>query len=104
MGKISISFNENHLLNMKLDEIISITPTFPTKKEAVKAGSEYGWSTAICIRRRFETVWLVGKQDFQNDSVGRVEFEVFRFPLLRWEKIDGVSRCPVLSVRRYKAA
>lgn len=102
--KVCISFKDDRLLSIKVDEIASSVPTFSTKREAIKAGSEYGWSSAICIERRFERIWIVGKQDFQNDYVGKLKFESFRLPILRWEKVDGVERCPVLSVRRYKAA
>lgn len=104
MRSDGISFHENNRMSLKVDEIVSIVPTFHTKKEAIKAGSEFGWSSAFCIERRFEKVWAVGKKDFQNDQVGEVTFETFRLPLLRWEKSDGVTRCKVLSVRRYKAA
>ena len=102
MGSGDISFKENHRLSIKVDEFISIIPTFRTKKEAISAGSKFGWSSAFCIERRFEKVWAVGTKDFQNDYVGKVTFEVFRLPLLKWEKVDGITRCPVLSIRRYK--
>ncbi|EHL80588.1 hypothetical protein FOC46_23210 [Citrobacter portucalensis] len=102
--KVGISFKDDRLLSIKVDEIASSVPTFSTKREAIKAGSEYGWSSAICIERRFERIWIVGKQDFQNDYVGKLKFESFRIPVLRWEKVGGGERCPVLSVRRYKAA
>ena len=104
MRSDGISFHENNRMSLKVDEIVSIVPTFHTKKEAIKAGSEFGWSSAFCIERRFEKVWAVGKKDFQNDQVGEVTFETFRLPLLQWERSDGVTRCKVLSVRRYKAA
>ena len=104
MGSGDISFKENHRLSIKVDEFISIIPTFRTKKEAISAGSKFGWSSAFCIERRFEKVWAVGTQDFQNDYVGQVTVEVFRLPLLKWEKVDGIMRCPVLSIHRYKAA
>ncbi|WP_227630045.1 hypothetical protein [Klebsiella oxytoca] len=104
MGSGGISFKENHRLSIKVDEFISIIPTFRTKKEAISAGSKFGWSSAFCIERRFEKVWAVGTKDFHNDCVGKVTFEVFRLPLLKWEKVDGITRCPVLSIRRYQAA
>ncbi|HHD7207870.1 TPA: hypothetical protein ACNOH0_003784 [Enterobacter hormaechei] len=104
MASNGISFKDNNLLSLRVDEIISIAPTFRTKKEAISAGSKFGWSSAFCIERRFEKVWAVGAKDFQNDYVGKVTFEVFRLPLLKWEKVGGITRCPVLSIRRYKAA
>jgi len=104
MANTCISFKENHRLSIKLDEIFSAVPTFRTKKEAISTGSKFGWASAFCIERRFEKVWVVGAKDFQNDYVGKVAFEVFRLPLLKWEKVDGVTRCPVLSIRRYTAA
>lgn len=104
MASTYISFTENHRLSLKVDEIVSIIPTFRTKKEAICAGSKFGWASAFYIERRFEKVWAVGTKDFENDYVGKVTFEVFRLPLLKWEKVDGITRCPILSVRRYKAA
>ena len=104
MASTYISFKENHRLSIKVDEVVSIIPTFRTKKEAISTGSKFGWSSAFCIERRFEKVWAVGIKDFQNDYVGKVTFEVFRLPLLKWEKVDGITRCPVLFIRRYQAA
>ncbi|HBX1259678.1 TPA: hypothetical protein MGN02_001445 [Salmonella enterica] len=103
MASNGISFKDNNLLSLRVDEIVSIVTTFPTKKEALKAGSKYGWSSAFLIERRFEKVWLVWKKDFQNDHIGEVEFEVFRITLLRWEKTAGITHCQIISVRRYKA-
>lgn len=56
MASNGISFKDNNLLSLRVDEIISIVTTFPTKKEALKAGSKYGWSSAFLIERRFEKV------------------------------------------------
>ena len=69
------------------------------KKAAIEAGKAYGWREAVKIRRRFESVWVVGKKDFQNDEVAGVDAEVFRFPMLTF--VDGAQ--PVIKVRRFKA-
>lgn len=99
-----ISFEDNHLLSVRVDEISLSVGTFRTKKAAISAGKEYGWPCAIKLNRRFEDVWVVGKKDFQNDDQTGLEFEVFRFPILKWENVGGVQTCRVLKVRKYKAA
>ncbi|HGY5183056.1 hypothetical protein [Citrobacter sp. RHBSTW-00881] len=97
-----ISYRDNHLLSIQVDEIASAAPTFSTKNAAIKAGSEFGWRAAVRIERRFETVWMVGKKEFQDDNSAGLQFDAYRFPLLKWVKENGVEKCPVLSVRRYK--
>lgn len=74
-------------------------PSFPTKRAAEAAGKVYGWKTALKVSRRFETIWLVGKEDFQPDYELDIEFRVLRLPLLRWDTVSGVKQCPVLKVR-----
>lgn len=98
----SISYVDNHHLSVRVDEIVSSLPTFPTKNAAVNAGAAFGWRTAVRIERRFENVWVVGKKCFQSDHSAGLNFETFRFPLLRWEKEGGITKCPILSVRRFK--
>ncbi|EFE3481730.1 hypothetical protein CIZ81_001542 [Escherichia coli] len=97
-----LSFIDNHLLSVRVDEICSAVPTFATKQAALKAGSMFGWRSAVRIERRFEKVWVVGKRCFQSDHSAGVKFEAYRFPLLRWEKEGGITKCPILSVRRFK--
>ncbi|HBC7417445.1 TPA: hypothetical protein KEY88_000082 [Serratia marcescens] len=99
-----LSYAENQRLSIRVDDIISSLPTFPTKKKAVEAGAAFGWRTAIRVIRRFESCWVVGIQDFQSDYTGRLKFDSFRFPLLRWDTENGVKKCPVLKVRRYAEA
>lgn len=86
-------------LSLTTEEIVAGLPTFPSKKAAIEAGKAYGWREAVKIRRRFESVWVVGKKDFQNDEVAGVDAEVFRFPMLTF--VDGAQ--PVIKVRRFKA-
>ncbi|HEM8613679.1 TPA: hypothetical protein U2Q68_003493 [Citrobacter amalonaticus] len=97
-----LSFIDNNLLSVRVDEICSSVPTFATKQAALKAGSMFGWRSAVRIERRFEKVWVVGKQCFQSDHSAGINFESYRFPLLRWDCECGVKKCPVLSVRRFK--
>ena len=97
-----INFIDNHLLSVRVDEIVSIVPTFPTKQAAIQAGSKFGWRTAVRIERRFEKVWVVGKKCFQGDRSANLNFDAYRFPLLKWVEECGVTECPVLSVRRFK--
>ncbi|EBZ0941213.1 hypothetical protein D7O10_10295 [Salmonella enterica subsp. enterica serovar Braenderup] len=98
----TLSFIDNNILSVRVDEICSSVPTFATKQAAIKAGSMFGWRSAVRIERRFEKVWVVGKKCFQSDHSAGINFEAYRFPLLRWEKEGGVTKCPVLSVRRFK--
>ena len=100
--RASISYIDNSTLSVRVDEIVSSVPTFPTKKAAVNAGAPFGWRTAVRIERRFENVCVVGKKCFQSDRSAGLNFEAYRFPLLRWEKEGGVTKCPILSVRRFK--
>lgn len=85
---------------MTTDEIISTVPGFRTRAEALAEGSLFGWRTAIRLQRRFEQIWVVGKMDFQPDTVDGAVCDVFRLPLLRWETEHGKCFCPVLSVLR----
>jgi len=79
-------------------ELKAALPLFPTKKAALVAGKEYGWRDAVRLIDRFETVWVVGQQMLQPDETAGIRREHFRFPLLRWERQDGVAGCPVLDV------
>jgi len=87
-------------LTMSVDILKQNIPVFPTKSAAVECGKAHGWRCAIKLIGRFETVWVVGKQDFADDFIAGVRNEVFRFPLMRLEKILGVARMQVLTVRR----
>ena len=98
----TLRFTDNHLLSVRVDEICSSVPTFATKQAALNAGSLFGWRSAVHIERRFEKVWVVGKQCFQGDHVGGLNFDSWRFPLLKWVQENGTTKCPVLSVRRFK--
>ncbi|EBW6611179.1 hypothetical protein FR224_17040 [Salmonella enterica subsp. diarizonae] len=100
--RASISYVDDHHLSVRVDEIVLLVPAFPTKKAAVNAGAPFGWRVAILIERRFESVWVVGKKCFQSDNSACLNFEAFRFPLLKWEKEGGIIKCPILSVRRFK--
>lgn len=97
-----ISFIDNNRLSVRVDEIVSLLPVFPTKNAAIKEGAKFGWRTAICIERRFEKVWVVGKKCFQEDHSAGLNFDSYRFPLLEWRQENGATKCPVLSVRRFK--
>ncbi len=97
-----LSFIDNHFLSVRVDEICSSVPTFTTKQAALDAGSLFGWRSAVRIERSFEKVWVVGKQCFQGDHAAGLNFDSWRFPLLKWVQENGVTKCPVLTVRRFK--
>lgn len=76
-------------------------PTFPTKKAALEAGREFGWSDAVQLLDRFEKVWVVGRLMLGDDERAGVARHHFRFPLLRWETdYRRIKFCPVLTVYR----
>ena len=85
-----------------IDRAISAgdVPAFPTKAAAVDAAQKFGWSKVFRFHRRFESVWVVGVKDFQNDVEADVEFQVIRVPLLRWDQFNGQTRCPVVKFRK----
>lgn len=90
-----------------ISSVLLEVPQFRTKKEALLEGAKFGWKSAVRLHRRFESVWVVGKKDFQPDEVGKnilsspIRIECFRFPLLRWEHDErGVQFVPVLVCRR----
>jgi len=71
---------------------------FCTKKEALATASQFGWAGKVLhIKRRFETIWVVGEVQFQPEYVlTGVSFYVAEFPLLKF--VDGVQ--PVLKIRK----
>lgn len=80
-----------------------VIPSFRTKAEALKAGRHFGWKTAVRVEKRFETVWVVGKCDFQPESLYDLVWDVIRLPLLRWERNEfGIEFCPVVKIRRLR--
>lgn len=91
-----IHYKDN--ISPPFSDIKQALPLFATKKSAITAGSEYGWRTAIRMQGRFEAFWVVGRKMFQGDEIAGVDRDHYRFPMLRWERIDGVERCPVLDV------
>lgn len=73
---------------------------FRTKKEAISTGKNFGWNTAIKIINRFESCWIVGKEDFQPTYIAGLKHKNFRIPMLRWDtRSDGIKHCPVLQVQ-----
>ena len=76
--------------------IISGVKTFRTKQDAITAGSEYGWRCAVKVARRFETIWIVGKLDFQDSYENDIAFKCLRIPMLKYE--NGVQ--PILILRK----
>jgi len=77
-----------------------IIKTFRTKKEAIAAGSAFGWGCAIKIERRFENVWCVAEKDFQPSYIFGIKHDDYRFPLLRMDiNENGVKFCPVLKIQ-----
>lgn len=91
-------------MSFTVNELVGALPTFRTKKAAVDAGSAFGWRSAIKVIRRFETVWIVGKKDFQDGEIAGVPHENYRIPMLRWDEKHGVKYCPVVVVKRYHRA
>ncbi|MEG8994755.1 hypothetical protein U4T15_19865 [Klebsiella pneumoniae] len=95
-----LSFRDNSRLSLSTDQIVNSVPGFRTRADALKAGSPFGWRTAIRLERRFENIWVVGKKDFQPDETDGMCYDAFHLPLLRWENKDGKMACPVLKIRR----
>lgn len=87
-------------INVSFNGIKDCLNTFHTKKEAISAGSAYGWMDAIKCVDRFEYFWVVGRLMFQPSYAAGIMQDCFKFPLLRWDKKDGVEFCPVLEVKR----
>lgn len=76
------------------DDVIK---TFRTKKDALAHAQNFGWKHALKIKRRFETVWVVGKKDFQPTIKAGLTLDSYRIPMLKWEKNSfGVNFCPIL--------
>lgn len=74
-----------------------VIKAFPTKTEAINAGKEYGWKSAIKLNRRFESIWIVAVKDFEPTCIAGISHDNYRVPLLRWERgVDGITRCPVV--------
>ena len=74
---------------------------FRTKKEAMEAGSLFGWrNKAIKILGRFQNSWVVGSEDFEPTYIAGLPHSNYRFPLLRWDnRPDGIKFCPVLQLQ-----
>ena len=70
-----------------LNELIAnqIVRTFTLKRDAVNAGKLFGWKDTIRIDRRFERVYIVGKQQFRSISDCHCVFDVIDLPLLEWD-------------------
>ena len=96
---MDITYTENY--QPTLTQSLSIIKQFRTKKEALSEGKKYGWSSALHIEKRFETVWIVGSKDFQNENEGDLSFEVYRLPLLQWTIENGIKINKVLKMRKY---
>ena len=96
----STTIHHQEQLSVDVHALKSCVPVFATKGEAIKAGKQFGWNSAVRIKDRFEYVWVVGLLSFQRDYSAGFPREHFRFPLLRWDRKDGVQFCPVLNVYR----
>ena len=82
--------------NLILDRIIL---SFRTQKKAQMAGKKFGWNCALKINRRFETIWIVGKKEFQPAYIAGIAHDQYRIPLLRWERDNrGIEFCPVFEI------
>lgn len=77
---------------------------FGTRAKAAAKAKEFGWAgKTVKVRRRFETVYLVGSIDFQDSTEGNICFKVLRLPMLRYETVNGVKKQPILEVRAHNA-
>lgn len=94
--------NHSERFEPSISQMLSVVPQFRTKQAAIEEGKKYGWNTAIKVEKRFESCWVVGKKDFQDSCEGELTFECYRFPLLKWEDINGVKTNPVLTCRKFK--
>ncbi len=89
-------FNSNDFFPSIEKSIEGGVKTFRTKSDALKAGSAFGWRCAVKVARRFETVWIVGRVDFQNSYENDLAFQILRIPMLKYEN----SMQPILTLRR----
>lgn len=74
--------------------------TFRTKRAALDAGRPFGWASAVRLVRRFETVWLCGRLDFQAADDNAPTYSTFRAPRLQWIIDRGIQRVAVTIFRR----
>jgi hypothetical protein len=94
MRRITDMFNSDDFFPTIESAILSGVPTFRTKTEAMKAGSKFGLRCALKVARRFETIWIVGKIDFQDSYENGIPFQCLRLPLLKFE--NNMQRVLVL--------
>lgn len=69
--------------------------TFRTKRAALDAGRPFGWASAVRLVRRFETVWLCGRLDFQAADDRSPAYSTFRVPRLQWSRDNGYQQVVV---------
>lgn len=91
----------NEKFEPTIPQLLECIPQFRTKSAALTEGKKYGWNTAIQISKRFEKVWVVGRKDFQDSYEGDLRFECYRFPLLRWDIVDGIKTNQVITCRKH---
>lgn len=75
-------------------------PTFRTKRAALDAGRPFGWASAVRLIRRFETVWVCGRLNFQATDEHASVYSTFRVPKLQWSRHSGIQRVVVTTYRR----
>ena len=99
---LTIEHSEFDDFSPSLRSVLLEVPNFPNKSAALSEGKNYGWTSAIRIKKRFEWVWVVGKKDFQDDEIAdSIAVECLKFPLLKWERDSrGIEYVPVVTCRR----
>ena len=74
---------DGYSLNQALSAITTIRQ-FRTKQSALDYGKRFGWNVAIRVAKRFETVWVVGKEDFQEKIIAGIAFNTAKLPLFTY--------------------
>lgn len=97
------AISSKEFTDLELGICSGFVKTFPTKSKALGEASAFGWSGKVVrVARRFETVWIVGRIDFQPETAGSLEWDVLRIPALYYEDKGGVKTQPVLKCRRLR--
>lgn len=103
MKNVELSFRDELNIPGFVGALHAEVEGFRKKSSALSVASQFGWGSKVLrVETRFEVLWYVGCKDMQPDEVFGAVADVFRFPTLRYEFINGVKQQPVLKVRRFR--
>lgn len=89
-------------LNVTVDELAAVLPTFPTKKAALVVGTKQGAPFALKVVRPTETVWMVGRPlPVPDPAIAIGKGECFEFPRIRLADNDQ-RYSDVIMIKRYR--